>query len=504
MIAVTLYLLKTLLCSAALTAYYYVALRNKAFHQWNRFYLLFAVVLSLAVPLLSFPMPETPADPPVAVRLLQTVYAGGEAVEEMAPRPVSRQAANPYLVLYSVVTIMMLAGFALTLLRLASLIRRHKSMPVEGVRFVAADVKGTPFSFGRYLFWNPAIDVESPDGRRILRHELVHIREWHSLDKVFMQLVLVFAWFNPLFWLIRHELRLIHEFIADRKAVKDGDASALASMILQAAYPGRFNSFTNPFFHQSIKRRIRMLTTFKSTRATYISRLLVLPLAAVLVMAFSLKTAHHRPARVPVSKKLIVVIDAGHGRMPDGSFSGARSGDVYEDELVLGLAYQLMAVNEDPNISFLITRINDKNVGLQERTDAARNWNADLFISLHMNAKPGIGTAKNSGFDIYIPVEGNRFAAESNRFASALAQSLKGLPLGAPAIAMRNKGIRVLDANTCPAVLLECGYITNPQDLQYLRAKENQQAVARRILDGIAAYARQRGTATAALVPGDK
>ncbi|MDB5253062.1 MAG: hypothetical protein JWP27_2231 [Flaviaesturariibacter sp.] len=487
MITVSVFLLKMLLSSAVLGGYYIIALRNKAFHQWNRFYLLFAVILSLSVPFLSFSLPVVPATAPVTARVLQTVYAGGEAVAELAPAQVSRRSANPWLLLYGAVSLCMLAGFSLTLLRLAALIRRHRAKAVDGVRFIVADAKGTPFSFGRYLFWNPAIDVESSDGRRILRHELVHIREWHSLDKLFMQLVLVFFWFNPVFWLVRHELRLVHEFIADRKAVKDGGAAALASMILQAAYPGSFNGLTNPFFHQSIKRRIRMLTTFKSTRATYIGRLLALPLAALLVMAFSLRSAR-MPAQRPLAKKLLVVIDAGHGRMPDGAFSGARGGGVYEDELVLQLSKELMAQNEDRNISFLVTRIDDQNVDLKKRAAAAGIWHADLFISLHVNASAPGDTGKHSGFGIYVPAETNPHAAESSRFASILAESLQGLPLGKPEIAMRNRGIWVLKENTCPAVLLECGYITNPDDLRYLREKENQGVIARRILDGIVAY----------------
>jgi beta-lactamase regulating signal transducer with metallopeptidase domain len=93
---------------------------------------------------------------------------------------------------------------------------------------------------------------------------MVHVEEKHSVDKLFMQLVLIFCWCNPFFWLIRKELHAIHEFIADQKSVDQQDTAAFASMILQAAYPKHYPALVNPFFQTSIKRRIIMLTKLQN------------------------------------------------------------------------------------------------------------------------------------------------------------------------------------------------------------------------------------------------
>eukprot|EP01036_Dinobryon_divergens_P003642 gene3642-4819_t len=80
------------------------------------------------------------------------------------------------------------------------------------------------------------IDPESANGQRMLAHELTHIRERHSFDKLFTELLLCVFWMNPFFWLMRKELDMIHEFLADRKAIANQDGRAFAEMILQAIH----------------------------------------------------------------------------------------------------------------------------------------------------------------------------------------------------------------------------------------------------------------------------
>ena len=93
---------------------------------------------------------------------------------------------------------------------------------------------------------------------------LCRVKEKHSYDKIFMNLVMIFFWINPFFWLIRKELNMIHEFIADKKALEDCDTEAFAAMILQATYPNQQFNLANNFFYSPIKRRLLMLTKNKN------------------------------------------------------------------------------------------------------------------------------------------------------------------------------------------------------------------------------------------------
>src|ERR1017187_3177309 len=119
---------------------------------------------------------------------------------------------------------------------------------------------------------------------------------------------------------------MIHEFIADRDALEDNDITAFAAMILNTVYPGQQFAMTNNFFHSPLKRRIIMFTKNKNPKVSYASRLFVLPLAALVFFAFTLKMKPSRSVSPYSGKKMTVVIDAGHG----GSDHGAMANNVNE------------------------------------------------------------------------------------------------------------------------------------------------------------------------------
>jgi hypothetical protein len=284
MIALAYYLLKVMICSGILSFYYYLALRNKLFHQWNRFYLLLAVLLSIFVPLAEFNFEHN-----AALQLIQTIErADNYVINIQAGNLVS--AEQWISIAYAAFSAFFLISFLLSLFKIADIIRRHPVKRIERINFINTSVEGTPFSFLNYIFWNRKIDMESSSGKKIYQHELVHVMEKHTIDKLFMQVVLVLFWLNPFFWLIRKELKFIHEFIADKKAFQQDGAAAFAALILQSAYPQHFDHLTNPFFQTSIKRRLIMLTKINHPKRNYISRVLILPLIAFIILAFSFKT----------------------------------------------------------------------------------------------------------------------------------------------------------------------------------------------------------------------
>ncbi len=302
------YLLKVMICSGVLTGYYWLALRNKLFHSWNRFYLLAAVVISLLLPFvkISFITEPQPENLP-AYTVLQSVTTNEvwfPAQTIVAAETFTKEQAG--ILVYVLVSIALFITLLVTLLRIKKLITAYEHWKMKDLTFVDTDAKGTPFSFLHFIFWNREIDFESAQGQQIFKHELIHVKEKHSVDKLFLQLVLIVCWINPFFWIIRKELTMIHEFIADRKSVKDSDASALAAMILTAAFPGQTLSLTNPFFYSPIKRRLLMLSKLQNPKVGYISRLLLLPLLTILFTAFAIKIKENDAASSsPAAEKLV-------------------------------------------------------------------------------------------------------------------------------------------------------------------------------------------------------
>ena len=288
MITIGWYFLKVIICSGILCGYYFFALRNKVFHRWNRFYLLATIVIALLVPIMKINVFSSGEDNGTVVRMLQTISYGDEAVVEISSHhSFQLTTENVTEGAYVLVSAIFLFIFFLSLYKIERLKKKFPSTKFKDISFIETSAKGTPFSFFKNIFWNKAIDIHSTSGQQIFNHEIAHIKERHSYDKVFMNVVLIFFWINPFFWLIRKELYMIHEFIADKEALEDSDINAFAEMILQTVYPGQNFSLTNNFFYSPIKRRLLMLAKNKNPKVNYVSRLLVLPLTAIVFFAFT-------------------------------------------------------------------------------------------------------------------------------------------------------------------------------------------------------------------------
>ncbi len=488
MLTIAYYFLQVVLCSIIMMGYYWLMLRNKKFHQYNRFYLLGAALLSWFIPLIkinvSRPIEEAPAQ---LINLASIVAGNNSEIEQLIVQ--KDFAINWDMViisLYGCICTIFLFSIVAALLRVYHLLRKHSCRSLGDVYLImTANVRGTPFSFFQYIFWNEAVDMQTPIGQQIMQHELAHVREKHSVDKLFMQIVIMFGWFNPFFWLLKKELNLIHEFIADKKAVQDGDASSLAAMLLTAAYPNQQYLLTNPFFFSPIKRRILMLTKTNNPRLSYARRVVVLPLLAVTVMLFAFRKKETAKNIAPLNKVYTVVIDAGHG----GKDLGATAADgTAEKDLALQLLKAVKNANTNDKIKLVFTREEDVYQSPIDKAKFVNGQKADLFISLHINWSAQASELER-GFEINVPGKQLSKAAieQSNLLAKHLAGTLfKEYP--SQGVHIPKKGIWVLTNSYCPSVLIECGNINNPKDLALLKDEKQRNKMAGLILEGIGNY----------------
>lgn len=491
MLAFAYYLLKVIICSAVLFGYYWFFLRNKIFHIYNRFYLLASVLLSLVLPLLKFNLWQHQTAPKTGVvHLLQLVNGGDEYMDEIIIQShynhISKEQVALWL--FMAVSIFFVAALINSLLKIYTLKRNNPVQHYEEINLVTTEDKSTPFSFLKNIFWNNHIDINSSNGQRILKHEIAHVTERHSEDKLFINIVLTVFWCNPIFWLLRKELNMIHEFLADKKAVEDGDTSAFAAMILETTYPAHYYEIANNFFYSPIKRRLAMLTKNNKTKVGYISRLLVLPLTVLVFAAFTIKAKTYI-STLPKDKAITVVLDAGHG----GSDAGgtAVSGDL-EKEMALSLVKKIKELNSDENINIILTRNVDVYMTPREKADFAKEHKADLFISVHMDTEPFGTKEKHTGLNVWISRDSFSNNYQSRLLASAVINSFEknyAIPVATSPMQQRQHGIWVLQANAFPSVLIEAGYLSNKNDLNYLKSDAGQTAFAKNVLNAIESYA---------------
>ncbi|MEO6547169.1 MAG: N-acetylmuramoyl-L-alanine amidase [Ferruginibacter sp.] len=500
MIVFALYLLKVTICSGILFGYYWLALRNKIFHQYNRFYLLAIVLLSIVLPLIQIDIWQNANQPTSqGIKLLQVVnssqYLDKFFNESNQPNFTAEQV---YLFFYVITSVVFAVLFIHALTRIYSLFKKHQHRFIENIYFINTTAPGTPFTFLRCIFWNDHIDPESVTGNYVFRHELAHVRQKHSYDKLLMNLVQVFFWCNPFFWLVRKELNMIHEFIADKIAVDDSDTGAFAAMILQATYPQHQFALTNPFFYSPIKRRLIMLVKNKNSKVGYIGRLFVLPLAVAVFAAFTLKAkTFQQGINLYDGKTFTVVVDAGHGGTDAGAIGAL--GKTMEKDLNLAIVKKIKLLNTNPRINILLTRETDITQTPLEKVAFAKTMNADLFISIHLSAGVASDGDANRGVNIWVPSNLSPNTNGSNLIASALINEFNNnymLPVAQHPQQYKST-IRVLKDADCPAVLIEAGNISNAKDIAFLQTDAAQNTIAAKVIAAIQKYAIENEKAVA-------
>jgi len=495
------YLIKTILISVLLFCYYWFFLRNKQFHHYNRFYLLSIVLIALVLPLLNIPVPghDSPQENNAAIRLL-TVGAG------VWEQPVTISPGNGFLfnliswqsmvyIIYGLGVFVFFISLVRSILYIIMTKRRYAFEQIDGIRFFQTDEPGTPFSFLKNIFWNKRLDMQSNEGRQIFRHEVYHVHENHSFDILFLEIIKILFWFNPVLYLISKEIKAIHEFLADEYAVSDDNRYSYAELLVLQSLNNKKLQLFNPFFHNQIKRRIAMLTKFETKRNSYLSRVMILPLLLILCGAFAFKINHKGPI-VTAAKPIVVVIDAGHGGIDPGTVSGSG---VAEKDLTLSIAKKIQQLAGSYPVQIVMTREKDElpgnatNIkdGLQNRTDIAIRNKADIFLSIHSNADKD--HPEKNGFKMYISDNNASLLNKNIQLGSALSEEIKKDYTVDDEIIKVDHGVAVLTHSSIPAIIVECGFITNDKDLAFINNEKNQEKIAKDILEGIVRYENSYG-----------
>lgn len=191
-------------------------------------------------------------------------------------------------------------------------------------------------------------------------------------------------------------------------------------------------------------------------------------------------SVHSAPPLPAESSKFRIVIDAGHGGKDPGAtgVSGA-----YEKEFNLSLAERVnRLLGQDPLFETLLTREEDQFIELEDRAAIANEWNADVLVSIHAN------TYKNQSIS---GTETLFYSEMSIPLAQALQEQV------APALNNRDRGLRkerlrVLSSTEMPAVIVEVGYLTNPEEERKLLSDKGQELAAAAIYEGLKKYFAER------------
>ncbi len=279
-------LLQSSISVAILFLLYYTFLRRDTFFKTNRFYLISALAVSALVPFIDFSFLLSRGEQ-VYLVLLDPVIISPDGIQASM-----EQHTNLFqigLAIYLTGVFIFLARFIYQLAQLLTLVRRFGVSRHHGLRIVFTTKNISPFSFFNLVFINNK-EIDSPESQKIIAHERVHIRQWHSLDLILLELITIVQWFNPFIWFYRHEVKTLHEYLADEGVLHSGvDANVYSALLFQQSTGIQINDLTNNFSKSLLKRRFMMMTKNKTTKFARLKLLFVFPLALsmMLVISFS-------------------------------------------------------------------------------------------------------------------------------------------------------------------------------------------------------------------------
>ncbi|MFD2162654.1 M56 family metallopeptidase [Paradesertivirga mongoliensis] len=232
-------------------AFYKVLLQKETFYSLNRFYLLTGTALSFLLPFIDLSAVR-------GVIPVQT-YTAATALSAESTGVDFWEIAFYF---YSTIVFGLLLRLASQIYGISRLVKSGEVIAYGRFKEVQIRAKNLPFSFFHYLFINP----EQHDQNTIRKHELVHICQRHSLDILFIELVQITNWFNPVIALLKTDIKAIHEFIADEIVSKDElGAPDYAMFLIQNSYGSNLPHLSNQMFNQSLlKSRIMKLGQKKS------------------------------------------------------------------------------------------------------------------------------------------------------------------------------------------------------------------------------------------------
>lgn len=281
-----LYLLQVNVGLILFYALYKLVCTRDTFFRSRRFILIVSLVLPFILPFIDVREWLESRDRMIMLThfdysaVLPEIVVGSEAVET----------GNRVFVLSEWIGYLYLAGVVALLVRLAvqafSLYRLIVRMPekeINGVRIKCLNDPSGPFSFFGWIFMNPAA-VKEDEISEILTHEMAHVKQHHSVDVLLAEMVSICCWMNPFAWLLKREVRLNLEFLADRKVMEAGFATkSYQYHLLGLAYNHKYG-LSNNFNFSHLKQRIIMMNKKKSNATVHIKyALFVLPAFALLV-----------------------------------------------------------------------------------------------------------------------------------------------------------------------------------------------------------------------------
>ena len=270
------YILEIIAFQLLFLVVYDLFLKRETFFQWNRFYLMGTFLVAIVLPWIKIEAFKTTVSQEFVGYPMLFWQLDGIAVTPVEEETSWLASLPTEYIVFGIGALLSALWFGYKLFQIYWLKENGTIRYYKDFTKVVVKKSELAFSFFKNIFLGEQIKKENE--ANIVAHELVHIKQWHSLDLLFFEIMRIAFWFNPLVYVYQNRVSELHEFIADSIVAKTNKKEQY-QLLLAEAFQTQNISFVNQFFKRSlIKKRIIMLSKTKSKKVYQFKYLLLLPL----------------------------------------------------------------------------------------------------------------------------------------------------------------------------------------------------------------------------------
>lgn len=373
--ALLLYILKSTICLILFYLGFKALLSNDTFFRFNRWVLLVGIATCMLLPAIKIQTSE-----PLLIQQpiihLEKMIAGEETVvtylSDNNPEVNMIPVVTPAKMIDwgQIIALLYWAGFIFCLMttllsfrKMFVLIRSGRKLQQGRYTLILVPSCVSPFSWGRYIILSEEDYEKHPD--EILTHEMMHLKSHHSIDLLFMECILWLHWFNPAIWLLKRELKDIHEYQADKGVLTQGiDATKYQLLLVKKAVGSSLYTLANSFNHSKIKKRITMMLKGKSNNWARLKLLLLVPVGLIVLNAF---------ARPEVNRQLETLVQSKDKETPPEEQQDMKSFFKTELDSYMKKVEPQTAFEPDEIIAFMKKNTEPKDLFINAKGDVLLN-----------------------------------------------------------------------------------------------------------------------------------
>ncbi|MBD0830868.1 M56 family metallopeptidase [Aestuariibaculum sediminum] len=280
-----LLIFKSSVCLTVFLTFYKLFLENTSAHTFKRFYLIVVILLSIGIPFITYTeYIEIPA--------IEPLESHSNFIYTKAQETSNSTNYTPIILwsVYALGVLIFCLRFLNSLFNLYKKIKTNIKHKDKSFIHVLLNDYTPPHTFFNFIFFNKTKYELNEVPKEVIIHEQTHAKQKHSIDILFIEILQIAFWFNPLVYIIKKAIKLNHEFLADQAVIKHGSSlSTYQNTLLAFSSNASYSTLANAINYSLIKKRFTVMNTKTSKKTIWLKNLLIFPILAILIFSFSSK-----------------------------------------------------------------------------------------------------------------------------------------------------------------------------------------------------------------------